>query len=189
MFGKPSATIVFPKKLDSLNPIEVSDPLTSLEAAFVERYAIESLSQDWKRDDLSGIYLLLSDHVFTNSFRVLVGCTHRGFEGLLQDRNEDVGFWSTAMLFCNHDGENLTVEQAEELKNEIIRLLQSGHHIQVDNDLFDNGQSLKPNDQEFIEDMALFVIRMMFLQGYRSGSLAKAVKEIEDVANDHSEMS
>ena len=179
MFGKPSATVIFPNELNSLNPIEVSDPNTSLEAAFLQRYAIESLSSPWKREDLCGVYVLLSDLQFTSRFKVYVGSTSEGFERPLLERNEKSHFWSNAILFSNHDGENLTVEQVRQLEAELVRLLSTGSHIELQNPEESEDAETSSDEQEFIEEMALFVVRIMFLQGYRSGSLARAMHAIE----------
>lgn len=178
MFGKPSATVVFPHELDTMNPIEISDPATSLEVAFVPRYSIEHLSADWKREDLQGIYILLSDLQFTSTFSVYVGSVRSGFEQELYARNEKSGFWSNAVLFANHDGENLTAEQSQTLATYVGSLLSHGNHIKVLSE-HEELPDLSSEQQAELELMSLFVVRMLFLKGYRSHSLAKAVHPLE----------
>lgn len=181
-FGKPSATAVFPKELNAMEPIEISDPLTSLEAAFVPRYSIEHLSAPWQRADLRGVYVLLSDLQFTSTFTVYVGATEQGYEQALQERNEHAGFWSHAILFANHNGVNLTSEQTRGLDGRLKELFSCGRHIQVlHDDLSESVATAELNgtDIQFVDLMALFVVRVMFLKNYRSASLAKAVRPLE----------
>lgn len=178
LFGKSSATVIFPHELDKMNPIEISDPETSLEVAFVPRYSIECLSEDWKRKDLRGIYILLSDLQFTSTFSVYVASVEQGFEQVLYERNEKSGFWSNAVLFANHDGVNLTDEQRLNLCAYVAHLLNSGAHIKVLSE-HEELPNLSSEQLTELELMALFVVRMLFLKGYRSHSLAKAVHPLE----------
>lgn len=178
LFGNPSAAIMWPRKLDTMNPIQISDPVTSLEVAFVPRYSIEHLSADWKREDLRGIYILLSDLQFTSTFKVYVGSVDQGFEQALYERNEKSSFWSNVVLFANHDGVNLTDEQATKLATYVGHLLNSGNHIKVLSE-HEELPELPSAQLAELELMALFVVRVLFLQGYRSHSLAKAVHPLE----------
>lgn len=180
LLGKPSptASISFPAELDKMNPIEISDPATSLEVAFVPRYSIEHLSASWKQQELRGIYILLSDLQFTSTFKVYVGSVNSGFEQALFERNEKSSFWSNVMLFANHDGVNLTDEQATTLSTYVAHLLSSGNHIKVLSE-HEELPEVSAEQRTELELMALFVVRILFLQGYRSHSLAKALHPLE----------
>jgi hypothetical protein len=180
----PVATVKFPDELNTMFPIEIADPATGLEAGFVQRYSIEELPEWWKNEELNGVYILLSDLQFTNSFRAYVGATFDGFDEVLQLRNAKVRFWSNAIMFASP---TLTPDDTAQVEVLINKLLHTGFHIKTESDLDELETDEHPDYSienvhqipQHIRDMALFIVRVLFLKGYRSASLAKAVHAIE----------
>jgi len=188
---RPTAVITFPPVLNTMCPIEIGDPTTGLAAAFVPRYSIDYITEAWQSEGLNGVYLLLSDLRFTDGFRAYVGVTTDGFQRALEQRNERTHWWSNAILFASPNGAGLTAAQTAELKAVLASLLQRGAHVTVETDdaepeSLDRQAAQVEHDgtatSSLTEAMVLFIVRVMFLKGYRSGSLARAVHQFEATA-------
>lgn len=177
MPAKPSANITFPSELDSLEPIEICDPLTDMKAAFVGRYARDYITTPWKVIGLCGIYVLLSDLKPDGSFDAYVGYTKTGFERRLFAHDESKDYWTQAILFTRP---TLTSTQAQWLEGEIVRLLKAGNHVNVHNIRYTGDETLPDGERGVVENLALFVMRVLFLRGYRSSSLAREVTILEN---------
>lgn len=180
MSPRASATVFFPTDLDSLEPIELFDGLTQMEAAFVGRSAINSIPEKWARIGMCGIYVLLSNltgELGEGEFEAYVGYTKTGFERRLFSHDDNKNFWAQAILFTRP---NLTSTQAQWLEGDIVRLLKAGDHVKVHNIRYTGDETLPESELEAMERISLFVMRILFLRGYRSRSLAVKVKILEE---------
>lgn len=162
-------TVLAPYSLDSLLPLEIVDESSAVKASFVERYAIDKLSDDWL--NACGFYILFSHIREDGSFDAYVGKASNGFHRRLKDHDENRDFWRVALLIRRGTTEGFTTTQSLYLEGRMREILSSSPNVTVHNVAPTGDKTLPEYDKQMMEAIALSALRIMFLRGYRNSSM------------------
>jgi len=171
--------VAVPDTLDSLEPIELIDRMGSLRAAFVERYAINSLKRsDWDKDT-KGFYVLLSHINTDNTFTAYVGQTDYSFERRLREHDKTKGYWNLAVLFKRDHEAPFNRSETRFLEGAMVDALKSSPNVHVTNDKATGESALSDWEKPYMEQVLLSALRILFLRGYRNSHLGVITRKLE----------
>jgi hypothetical protein len=162
-------TVLAPYSLDSLLPLEIIDDSSAVKASFVERYAIDKLSEEWL--NACGFYILFSHIREDGSFDAYVGKASNGFHRRLKDHDENRDFWRVALLIRRGTTEGFTTTQSLYLEGRMRQVLASSPNVTVHNVAPTGDKTLPEYDKQMMESIVLSALRIMFLRGYRNSSM------------------
>jgi hypothetical protein len=162
-------TVLAPYSLDSLLPLEIIDDSSAVKASFVERYAIDRLSDEWL--NACGFYILFSHIRENGSFDAYVGKASNGFYRRLKDHDENRDFWRVALLIRRGTTEGFTTTESLYLEGRMRQILMSSPNVTVHNIAPTGDKTLPEYDKQRMESIALSALRIMFLRGYRNSSM------------------
>jgi len=172
--------VAVPDTLDSLEPIELIDRMSSLRAAFVERYAISSLKRSEWDKDTKGFYVLLSHINTDNTFTAYVGQTDYSFERRLREHNKTKDYWNLAVLFKRDNEVPFNRSETRFLEGAMVNALQSSPNVQVTNDKATGEDALSDWEKPYMEQVLLAALRVLFLRGYRNSHLGAITRNLEE---------
>jgi len=172
--------VAVPDTLDSLEPIELIDRMSSLRAAFVERYAISSLKRSEWDKDTKGFYVLLSHINTDNTFTAYVGQTDYSFERRLREHNKTKDYWNVAVLFKRDNEVPFNRSETRFLEGAMVNALQSSPNVQVTNDKATGEDALSDWEKPYMEQVLLAALRVLFLRGYRNSHLGAITRKLEN---------
>ena len=161
--------VLAPHSLDSLLPLEIMDDSSAMRAAFVEKYGIWNLPENWK--DACGFYVLFSPLRDDNSFEAYVGKATNGFYRRLKTHHEEKAWWRTAILFYRDTSSGFTSTQSSYLEGRMRDILDSSPHVTVHNIAATGDRALPEWEKPAMEAVILSALRIMFLRGYRNASM------------------
>lgn len=171
-------TVLAPKSLDSLLPLEIIDEASPIRAAFVERYGIHHLSSTWQES--CGFYILFSHINPDNSFDAYVGKASNGFYNRLKSHDKDKDWWRTALLVFKDHGAGFSSTQSAYMEGLMRKILDSSPHVNVRNIAPTGDKTLPKWDEPAMEAVALSTLRIMFLRGYRNASMARIAEDLTE---------
>lgn len=169
-----------PEVLDSMEPIELVDESTNLKAAFVERYAVDSLPAEWYRD-VQGFYVLLSHINPDNTFMAYVGKTDSSFARRLRSHLETKDFWALAVLFKKNGPEGFTMNQTSYLEGIMVDALSSSPNVKVTNSAPTGDRNFLDWNKRYMDSVQLAALRILFLRGYRNSHMGGITRQLETV--------
>lgn len=169
-------TVLAPESLDSMSPLCIIDSSSNVKGAFVERYAIEHLDEQWRNS--CGYYILFSHMNSNNSFEAYVGKASNGFHRRLKDHNETKDYWRTALLICRAGELGFTSTESAFLEGRMRDILDLSSHVTVHNIAPTGDRTLPAWEENAMEKVILSTLRMMFLRGYRNASMGAVADNI-----------
>lgn len=161
--------VLAPQSLDSLLPLEIIDDTSAVRAAFVEKYGIHSLPDNWKNS--CGFYILFSPLRDDNSFEAYVGKATNGFFNRLNHHYDDKSWWRTAMLVYRDTTAGFSSTQSSYLEGRMRDILDLSPHVTVHNIASTGDRTLPEWEKPAMESVVLSALRIMFLRGYRNASM------------------
>lgn len=170
-------TVLAPYSLDSMKPLEIIDEDSNLKAAFVERYAIEHVTNDWK-SNACGFYILFSHLRADHTFDVYVGRTSANFLRRLRSHDEQKDYWNTALLVQKNNNQGFTSTQSGYLEGRMRDILDISANVTVHNSAPTGDATIAEHEKYLMEKVILSTLRMMFLRGYRNASMANVADKI-----------
>lgn len=170
-------TVLAPYSLDSMQPLEIIDEDSNLKAAFVERYAIEHVTNDWK-SNACGFYILFSHLRADHTFDVYVGRTSANFLRRLRSHDEQKDYWNTALLVQKNNNQGFTSTQSGYLEGRMRDILDISSNVTVHNSAPTGDATIAEHEKYLMEKVILSTLRMMFLRGYRNASMANVADKI-----------
>lgn len=170
-------TVLAPYSLDSMKPLEIIDEDSNLKAAFVERYAIEHVTNDWK-SNACGFYILFSHLRADHTFDVYVGRTSANFLRRLRSHDEQKDYWNTALLVQKNNNQGFTSTQSGYLEGRMRDILDISANVTVHNSAPTGDTTIAEHEKYLMEKVILSTLRMMFLRGYRNASMANVADKI-----------
>lgn len=168
-------TVLSPKSLDSLQPIEIIDDSSPIRAAFVERGGIEQLPESWK--EACGYYVLFSHIHSDNTFEAYVGKASNGFYNRLRSHDKDKPWWRTALMVFKDREPGFSSTQSAYMEGKIREILESWTNVTVHNIAATGDRTLPSWEEGAMETIALSTLRIMHLRGYRNSQMAPAAVE------------
>lgn len=165
-------TVLSPKSLDSLQPIEVIDDSSPIRAAFVERGGIEQLPGSWK--EACGYYVLFSHIHSDNTFEAYVGKASSGFYNRLRSHSKDKQWWRTALMVFKDREPGFSSTQSAFMEGKIREILESWSNVTVHNIAATGDRTLPAWEEGAMEAVALSTLRIMNLRGYRNSPALQA---------------
>lgn len=174
-----SLNVVVPQNLDSLRPITLKDNVSRLNAAYVERYAINNLPPEW--DKATGCYILLSHIQEDNKFIAYVGKTDYSFKVRLDDHNKKKDFWRLAVLFRRELSDPFSKGETSYFEGLLVDALKSSPNVQVTNSdmVFTGDRVFGEEDKAGMDGVLLAALRVLFLRGYRNAHMAQITSTLE----------
>jgi len=181
---KTKLDVAVPQTLDSLEPIELIDKANGLRGAFVERYALQALSNgDWDKET-RGFYVLLSHINPDNTFTAYVGQTDYSFARRLRDHDGTKDYWNLAVLFKRDNNEDpFNRSETRFLEGAMVEALQSSPNVTVMNQKPTGEKILSDWDKPYMEQVLLSALRILFLRGYRNSHMGAITRHLESKAS------
>jgi hypothetical protein len=171
--------VAVPDTLDSLEPIELIDRMSSLRAAFVERYAIAALKRSYWDKDTKGFYVLLSHINADNTFTAYVGQTDYSFERRLREHDKTKDYWNLAVLFKRDHEVPFNRSETRFLEGAMVDALKSSPNVSVTNEKATGEDALSDWEKPYMEQILLSALRVLFLRGYRNSHLGAITRKLE----------
>lgn len=169
-------TVLSPKSLDSMLPMEIIDDSSPIRAAFVERYGIEHLPSSWK--DACGFYILFSHISPDNTFEAYVGKATNGFYNRLKSHDRDKPWWRTALMVFKDREPGFSSTQSAYLEGKMREILESSRNVTIHNIAATGDKTLPEWEESAMEVIALSTLRIMSLRGYRNASMSRIAEEL-----------
>lgn len=185
MNESPTLLIKLPAVLDTLHPIEFSDPLTGITVAMVERFQVQELPERWNKTQ--GFFILLAPLDNNSRWKAYVDTIKEGFRATLRntdfsDLGVDKNFWSVAFLFTTDPADKpLSQEEIEYMKILMIQVFQTSPNVQVLNQpaLIDN--NFTGIDAEYMRHVLQSVLKVLFVRGYRNSHLGEISRNLTEL--------
>lgn len=169
-------TVLTPKSLDSMLPLEIIDDSSPIRAAFVERYGIDHLPSSWK--EACGFYILFSHINPDNTFEAYVGKATNGFYNRLKSHDKEKSWWRTALMVFKDREPGFSSTQSAYMEGKMREILESSRNVTIHNIAATGDKTLPAWEENSMEAIALSTLRIMFLRGYRNASMARIAEEL-----------
>lgn len=158
-----------PHSVDSMLPIEITDDMYAMNFAFVERYGIENLPEDWKTSQ--GIYILFSHLKPGQDFEAYVGQTVNSFHKRLNRHNKERDFWDVAILARRTTPEGLNSLHLNSIEGQLRDILEASPNVHVHNGYPTGDKTLQASDANLVDEISLSIMRAIFIRGYRTQAM------------------
>lgn len=176
---KTSLTVGIPNTLNSLEPIEIKDEQANLHAAYVERYAVQNLPEEFDKN-VEGFYVLLSHINPDNTFTAYVGKTDWSFSRRLKSHLDNKDFWKLAILFKKNSNDGFTRNQTAYMEGELVKALSSSPNVTVTNEKPTGDRTFNEWDKPYMEQVLLATLRILFIRGYRNAHMGAITQTLEE---------
>jgi superfamily II DNA helicase RecQ len=168
-----------PYSLDSLMPLEITDDMYAMNMAFVERYGIHNLPEDWKNSQ--GIYILFSHLKPGYRFEAYVGQTLSSFHQRLVRHDKERDFWDTAILARRTTSVGFNSLQLNALEGKLRDILDASPNVHVHNGYPTGDKTLQAGDSNLVDEITLSIMRVMFMRGYRNQHMGAEADRLQEV--------
>lgn len=155
-----------PRSLDSMLPLEIIDEMSAMNMAFVERYGIHHLPEEWQ--NAQGVYILFSHLKPGYHFEAYVGQTLSRFHQRLTRHDKERPFWDTAILARRMTPGGLNSLQLNALEGKLRDILDASANVTVHNGYPTGDKTLQAGDAHLVDSITLSIMRVMFMRGYRN---------------------